>query len=226
MIPLNPNIPHGLCQCGCGQKTKIANVTSRAIGWVKGQPTRYIIGHANRHPRLDFSTAKPFKVNGVECKLLCLTRGLFAIVNASRYEAINRLYWYATRSRDGYYAVRKYKTFGKKTGKILYLHRYILGLGIGDPTLGDHKNGLTLDCRDDNLRNADASQSQYNKRTPRCNTSGRVGVHWRSDRNTYSVQIKVRGKCLRLGCYKEFAKACEVRETAEKKYHGEFVRKN
>lgn len=225
MIPLNLNIPHGFCQCGCGKKTKIAPITSRAIGWVKGQPTRYIMGHANRQPRLNFSDAKPFKINGVECKLLSLTKGMFAIVDASRYDELSQLFWYAAKTRDGYYAVRKRKTFGKKTGKFLYLHRHILGLGLGDALLGDHENGVTLDCRDDNLRRADTFQSQYNQKTPKCNKSGRKGVWYDKERDIYAVRIKVRGVQIELGRYKEFDVACAVREAAEKKYHGEFARK-
>jgi hypothetical protein len=38
-------IPYGFCHCGCGYQTKIANKTYTAIGWVKGQPTKYIHGH-------------------------------------------------------------------------------------------------------------------------------------------------------------------------------------
>lgn len=37
--------PSGLCLCGCGQKTKIAPFTAKQLGWIKGQPLRYIYGH-------------------------------------------------------------------------------------------------------------------------------------------------------------------------------------
>src|SRR5690242_12731080 len=35
----------GLCQCGCGQPTKIAPETSRRDGLVKGMPKKYLHGH-------------------------------------------------------------------------------------------------------------------------------------------------------------------------------------
>lgn len=38
-------IPPGLCQCGCGQKTKLAKRTRYERGHVKGQPLRYVNGH-------------------------------------------------------------------------------------------------------------------------------------------------------------------------------------
>lgn len=35
----------GLCECGCGHKTKIATQTRADIGHVKGQPVRFLQGH-------------------------------------------------------------------------------------------------------------------------------------------------------------------------------------
>lgn len=39
---------HGLCECGCGMKTKVATMTRREWGHVKGQPLRFINGHNGR----------------------------------------------------------------------------------------------------------------------------------------------------------------------------------
>lgn len=41
-------VPYGFCQCGCGQKTKIASRTSRRDGWEKGEPLQFINGHNGR----------------------------------------------------------------------------------------------------------------------------------------------------------------------------------
>lgn len=41
----------GLCGCGCGETTQIAKVTNRARGYVKGQPQKYIKGHARKMER-------------------------------------------------------------------------------------------------------------------------------------------------------------------------------
>lgn len=41
-----PN-PSGFCWCGCGQKTEPAQHTDPLIGWVKGEPKRYLPGHLN-----------------------------------------------------------------------------------------------------------------------------------------------------------------------------------
>lgn len=34
-----------LCECGCGQETKLASKTDKSRGWRKGQPLRFINGH-------------------------------------------------------------------------------------------------------------------------------------------------------------------------------------
>jgi hypothetical protein len=43
---LNPDIPIGLCQCGCGGKTEIATGLKTANGYTKGQPKFFILGHS------------------------------------------------------------------------------------------------------------------------------------------------------------------------------------
>jgi HNH endonuclease len=37
-----------LCECGCGEPTKIATQTSKQYGHVKGQPVRFLRGHSAR----------------------------------------------------------------------------------------------------------------------------------------------------------------------------------
>lgn len=47
------SIPHGYCHCGCGQRTKICNNNDKARGRVKGQPFRYLQGHAPRKAHVE-----------------------------------------------------------------------------------------------------------------------------------------------------------------------------
>jgi len=39
------DIPYGYCQCGCGQKTSIAEFNKAKPGWVKGEPRRFVQYH-------------------------------------------------------------------------------------------------------------------------------------------------------------------------------------
>lgn len=41
-------IPYGYCHCGCGQKTWISTITSKRLGWTKGEPVNYVGGHGKR----------------------------------------------------------------------------------------------------------------------------------------------------------------------------------
>ena len=38
-----------LCECGCGKPAPLAKLTNRRLGYVKGQPVRFIKGHNRRH---------------------------------------------------------------------------------------------------------------------------------------------------------------------------------
>ena len=44
-------IPVGLCQCGCGSRTKTAKRSDPRDCTIKGQPMRYIQGHSGGRPR-------------------------------------------------------------------------------------------------------------------------------------------------------------------------------
>ena len=43
-----------LCACGCGQPAPIATKTDRRFGWIKGEPMRFVLGHANRRNLPDY----------------------------------------------------------------------------------------------------------------------------------------------------------------------------
>lgn len=38
----------GYCQCGCGEKAPSAKQTVKKLGWVRGEPLRFIVGHNHR----------------------------------------------------------------------------------------------------------------------------------------------------------------------------------
>lgn len=45
-VIVDPPNPSGLCQCGCGEKAPIAVQTDSRLGYTKGEPVRFIVGHA------------------------------------------------------------------------------------------------------------------------------------------------------------------------------------
>jgi hypothetical protein len=44
----------GLCECGCGQPAPISKRSHARLGYVRGEPKRFIRGHANRKPGPDW----------------------------------------------------------------------------------------------------------------------------------------------------------------------------
>lgn len=50
---LTPPNPSGMCMCGCGQTTSIAAQSSTAVGNVKGEHVRFIVGHGGTKNPLD-----------------------------------------------------------------------------------------------------------------------------------------------------------------------------
>lgn len=47
-------IPLGLCQCGCGERTRIAEKNCTSNGDIKGRPRRYIVHHHRRKSPLEY----------------------------------------------------------------------------------------------------------------------------------------------------------------------------
>lgn len=52
---MSERIPCGLCQCGCGQRTRIAPRNWPERGHVKGEPYRFVVGHKAPGDRFDYA---------------------------------------------------------------------------------------------------------------------------------------------------------------------------
>lgn len=44
----NNETPYGYCHCGCGQKTNVIQFSNKRSGIIKGQYSRFLLGHAQR----------------------------------------------------------------------------------------------------------------------------------------------------------------------------------
>jgi hypothetical protein len=219
-------VPYGLCHCGCGQKTNIASKTDRASGTVRNMPKRYIEDHHLSRSHTDFSGAQPFKINGVYCKLIQLTKGMYAIVWEGDYNILSQWTWCAVycKSTNTYYAERA----GKRKNGIqerIKMHRVIMGLMEGDSREVDHINTeCTLDNRRDNLRIATRAEQQRNQRKSRANTSGFKGVGFHKQTGKWRAYIAVNYKFIHLGLFLTKEDAYDAYCEASKRYHGEFGR--
>lgn len=128
------------------------------------------------------------------------------------YESIKDYCWFANTA--GYiYAIID--------GKHIALHRLIME--VNDSTVYiDHINHNKKDNRKTNLRYADTSKNQMNKKTMNNNTSGVAGVYWEEKLNKWHAQIVYNKKTYNLGRYDNFEDAVKARKEAEEKYFGDF----
>lgn len=132
-----------------------------------------------------------------------------------------------TYSTPQYVIVLKQKNKLGIKGRVA-LHRIVASRMVSRPLttkeLVDHINGNTLDNRRSNLRLATVKENTRNQQINKKNTSGYKGVSWYRKDCKWIARIKVDGKTLYLGSFKNpedaYAAYCE----AAAKYHGAFAR--
>lgn len=116
---------------------------------------------------------------------------------------------FATQGANGYLK-------GGLFGKTFLAHRIAYALHFAKwPDQIDHINGERADNRIENLRSVTCSQNNRNRRLPRSNTSGRIGVFWHEKDSCWRAQIKLAGRQIHLGSFKSKAAAIAARERAE-----------
>ena len=110
-----------------------------------------------------------------------------------------------------------------KSMTTLYLHRLIMG-ATERGQITDHIDGDVRNNRRSNLRFCRQQQNCWNRSQAKNNTSGRKGVYYRKDTNTWVASITVNKHTIYLGAYEQYDDAVKARENAEKQYYGEYRR--
>jgi len=115
-------------------------------------------------------------------KLIPLTQGKFAIVDAEDYEWLNQYKWHTDKAQNTYYAV------SQKNRKTIKMHRLITGAPKG--LFVDHRDHNGFNNRRDNLRLCTNQENQQNKQ-PMCGkTSKYKGVHRCKTRKIFRAKIR------------------------------------
>jgi len=105
------------------------------------------------------------------------------------------------------YAVRTQRLGPGKRRKLL-LHREILGLSLGDPSV-DHVSGDKLDNRRTNLRVGGQALNLQNRK-PTAGHPWARGVSYRKDRRKWQAYVKLDGKTHHLGNFDDPRAAAET----------------
>jgi len=151
-------------------------------------------------------------------RLIPLTRGQFAIVDAEDYPRLSKFTWFTEGRPNNYYAVRK------ENGKSIKMHRQILN--APDHLVVDHIDHNGLNNRKSNLRLATFTQNCQNQRRLSHKTSRYKGVCWNKRSKKWAAAIRCNNKTYHLGYFANELDAAHAYDRAARKYHGEFAHLN
>jgi AP2 domain len=158
-------------------------------------------------------------------RLIPLTQGQNAIVDAEDFEPLSQRNWWAIwcESTESFYA------YGWKDGLHVAMHNELLHCSTGEQA--DHKDHNTLNNRKYNLRKCTHAENCKNQRRPSTNTSGFKGAFWQKDMKRsgggrWASYITFNGKRTFLGHFNSAKEAAHAYDEAAKLYHGEFAHLN
>lgn len=152
-------------------------------------------------------------------KKIKLTQNKYAIVDDNDYDYLSQFKWYASKTKNTFYAMRNSSMIKGKRKKIL-MHREIMQ--PIDGFIIDHINHNGLDNRKSNLRFCTKQQNNCNILRRKKFTSKYRGVHWASYANKWRAQITVNKKPIYLGLFNTEEDAAISYNEAAVKYHKDF----
>lgn len=203
------SIPAGYCQCGCGEQTRLAPRTDRGVGWIKGEPLRFIRNHHHRKPPQEGIETE----RGIEIPLVGERgTGRVALVDPDDYPKVAGIRWHM--STGGYVC------YSPSSKRKVYLHRIIMPYGEEV----DHANGDPLDCRRSNLRPATGVQNKQNRRRQQKKKSSRFTGVYGHKKVTQRWRAVIKNRY--LGVFDREEDAAMAYDRAARAEYGEFARLN
>jgi len=144
-----------------------------------------------------------------------LTRGFWALIDETDLPLVSDFKWFAADGNRTRYAHRtiNFMKSGRKTARVIRMHRLIIGAKHGD--IVDHINGNGLDNRRANLRIVSHAENCQNRIGTRSdNKSGANGVYLHPQLG-WRAYITINGKRIWLGVFSSFDAAVMARGDAE-----------
>jgi hypothetical protein len=179
----------------------------------------HVVDHLATCPK--FQHAIPKELASIDSqddniRIIPLTRGKFAIVDAEDYPELSKHKWHATRDGRNSYATRR------NNGKTTRMHRHIMN--APDHLVVDHIDRNGLNNTKANLRLCTHRQNHYNsKNDPKNKSSKYKGVAYKKNYNRYTAQIKQYGKTQHLGTFKTEREAAKAYDKKAKILFKEFA---
>lgn len=152
-------------------------------------------------------------------RYIALTRGYRAIVDDSDFAELSKWKWSALICGNRIYARRGEEREGIYRG--ILMHRQILNVPRDFET--DHINHNGLDNRRSNLRIANKSQNQANRRVNKNSPSGYKGVQFEKKKGKFRVQIQVNKVRRFLGYFDSAEEAAQIYTKAANDGFGTFA---
>jgi hypothetical protein len=125
-------------------------------------------------------------------------------------------------SRKKYYSVQAIP------GKSVRAHHVVWFLfhGSAPDAILDHINGNGLDNRIENLRPANSTENNWNRKIQTANISGIKNVYYREKYGTYRVSIWKHNKQINIGTFKTVEEAVLAAQKAREEHHGNYARQS
>lgn len=148
-------------------------------------------------------------------KLIPLTQGKFAIVDADDYDWLVQYKWHCRRFKNNFYAFRQMHN------KAISMHRVIIN--APKELLVDHIDCNGLNNRNSNLRLCTYAQNACNKRPKHNSGSKYKGISFHRRDKKWEVQICHNGKFKYLGGYDSEIDAATAYDRKAEQLFGEFA---
>jgi hypothetical protein len=148
-------------------------------------------------------------------RLIPLTRGRFAIVDAEDYGRLNQYKWHVSKSHKSEYAVR---CQGRKH---ISMHRLLLN--APPHLLVDHRDCNGLNNRKANLRLCTHQENVHNQRPRKGGSSRFKGVFWNKKEKKYVARIRINGKRYSLGYFHDEIEAAVTYDIKAMELFGDFA---
>lgn len=217
-------IVHWLCQCDCGNP-KLSSVVGFQLKSGRTQSCGCYASEQIKKRNKKYST----KINNYEvlddCAVIFDNKNNKCMIDKEDLNTVLKWYWRKVPKRGdmnkGYW-VTNTKDTDKYNKKILMLHQIVGEIKYGEYDtnyyMTDHLSRDTDDNRKRNLYLKNNISNTHNRSLSKANTSGKTGVSFNNQKNTWTSYITVAYKTIYFGDFDKYEDAVAARRKAEDEY--------